>query len=43
MNNNNAINTYSYYRSDIPTVKQFSNLPRDNLSLKTNDLPGFFF
>ena len=35
-------NNYSYYRTDIPAVKQFSNLPRENFSLKTNDLPGFY-
>jgi hypothetical protein len=40
---NNAFNNnYSYYRTDIPAVKQFSNPPRENFSLKTNDLPGFF-
>ena len=39
---NNGLNSRSYYRTDIPAVKQFSNHPRDNFSLKTNDLPGFF-
>jgi hypothetical protein len=30
----------SYYRSDIPTVKQTMNRTREMKSLKTDDLPG---
>lgn len=33
----------SYYRSDIPAVKQFANPTREVLSLKTNDIQGFSF
>lgn len=39
----NIENQSFYYRTDIPAVKQFSNLPRENFSLKTKDLPGFTF
>lgn len=30
----------SYYRSDIPAIKQTTNKTRDMPSLRTNDLPG---